>query len=276
MQLLLEQEQDYLHQEDTILQTKHFLKKLSLTITDVFFYNFSNKYQTLNNLPGDPHYHGRTLKPYKDLYRLLVSERKKYRTQTKNDTSYYIFTTNVDHQFQLAGFPDNKILSPQGDLSYFQCSLPCTHDIYDGYEYVKNILEHIDRNTMKARKEDIPRCPKCGRRMIPNVRCDNRFVEEPHILNYKLYNRFLSNYLKDGKKILLLEIGVGLSTPSIIRFPFENLVKKNENVTLVRINNKLTELPREPAMNGRAFSITDDATDVISRLAEEILDKNEL
>lgn len=238
-----------------------------------FFYNLSNNYKTLNNIPGDPHYHARSLRPYNDLYRLLVTERSKYHPQSKNDSSYFIFTTNVDHQFQLAGFPDDKILSPQGDLSFFQCSLPCTYDIYDGYEYVKKIMDNIDRNTMKARPEDIPRCPKCGRRMIPNVRCDNRFIEEPHVANYANYNQFLSKYLKDKKKVLLIEIGVGFSTPSIIRFPFDNLVKKNENVYLVRINSKSSEVPN---VNGRAFSMTNDATTIISRLAAEILDKDEI
>lgn len=241
--------------------------------TDVFFYNLSNNFKTLNNIPGDPHYHARSLQPYNDLYRLLVTERFKYRPQSKNDSSYFIFTTNVDHQFQLAGFPDDKILSPQGDLSFFQCSLPCTHDIYDGYEYVKKIMNNIDRNTMKARPEDIPRCPKCGRRMIPNVRCDNRFIEEPHIENYVNYNKFLSKYLKNKKKVLLIEIGVGFSTPSIIRFPFDHLVKKNENVYLVRINSKNSEVPN---VDGRAFKMTNDASTIISRLATEILDKDEI
>lgn len=149
-------------------------------------YNY-NKSLLINTISNNFHYQAKSLQPYKDLYRLLVSERYKYR-QKNDDESYFIITTNVDHQFQLAGFPEVNILSPQGDFSYLQCSLPCSHDIYNSFVYMKQILDNINQATMEARPEDIPRCPKCGRRMIPNVRSDDRFVEDSHIFNYIGYN----------------------------------------------------------------------------------------
>ena len=36
--------------------------------------------------------------------------------------------------------------------------------------------------------------------------------------------------------MLLLELGVGFNTPSIIRFPFEKMVRENKNINLVRLN----------------------------------------
>ena len=49
-------------------------------------------------------------KPYLDLYALL------------KDKNYFILTTNVDHQFWLAGFPDERIFATQGDYGLFQCA----------------------------------------------------------------------------------------------------------------------------------------------------------
>ena len=40
------------------------------------------------------------------------------------DKDYFIITTNVDHQFQLAGFDKNRLFYMQGDYGLFQCSVP--------------------------------------------------------------------------------------------------------------------------------------------------------
>ena len=236
---------------------------------------------TLNNF----HNQAKPLQLYKDLYRLLISERYKYHEQKDNE-SYFIITTNVDHQFHLAGFPEVNILSPQGDFSYLQCSLPCSHDIYDSYKYMKQILDNINRTTMRARPEDIPHCPKCGRRMIPNVRSDDRFVEDPHVFNYIGYNQFLERNLKQKvtsnknysrkNKVLLLELGVGYSTPSIIRYPFENLVRSHENFVLLRMNKDYSDLPKDQSLKNRVYAITQNIADIISYLAAELLDNNEI
>lgn len=243
---------------------------------NLFLYNYSHSFH------GNYHYQAKTLQPYKDLYRLLVSERYKYHKQKNNDSSYFIITTNVDHQFQLAGFPDVNILSPQGDFSYLQCSLPCSNATYDSFKYMKKIIDNINRTTMKARLEDIPRCPKCGRRMIPNVRSDDRFIEDLHVFNYVGYNQFIQRnfYSKDSpnneKKVLLLELGVGYSTPSIIRFPFDKLVKTHKNCVLIRFNKDYPDLPEDPMLNNRVFAIKDDIADLISRLTTELLDNDEI
>lgn len=228
---------------------------------NLLLYNYNKTYNN-NNLKG------KTLQPYKDLYRLLVSERYKYR---KDSGSYFIITTNVDHQFQMAGFPEVNFLSPQGDFSYLQCSLPCSHNIYNSYEYMKRILDNINLFTMEARSEDVPRCPKCGRRMIPNVRSDDRFVEDSHIFNYVGYNQFIEKNSKQ-KKVLLLELGVGYSTPSIIRYPFEKLVRIHENWTLIRINKDYFDLPKDKCVEGRIFAINYDIANVTSHLVADLLD----
>ncbi|MDF2845861.1 MAG: hypothetical protein K0R00_4287 [Herbinix sp.] len=56
---------------------------------------------------------------YKKLYQ-LVQEKK-----------YFVLTTNVEHQFWKAGFPDEKIFATQGDYGYIQCAVECHEKLYD-------------------------------------------------------------------------------------------------------------------------------------------------
>ena len=86
----------------------------------------------------------------------------------------------------------------------------------------------------EIRTSDIPHCPKCGNFLIPNLRCDDTFVETPHITNIETYKTFIQNAFE--KNIVLLELGVGFNTPVIIRYPFEAITLKYPNARLIRLN----------------------------------------
>lgn len=52
---------------------------------------------------------------------------------------------------------------------------------------------------------------------------------------------------------VLLELGVGFNTPTIIKYPFENITVKSENTTLVRINKDYPKVSKVNADNTIAF-----------------------
>ena len=54
---------------------------------------------------------------------------------------FFVITTNVDHQFQLAGFPKERLFYTQGDYGLWQCSTPCHDETYDNYGVVKRMVE---------------------------------------------------------------------------------------------------------------------------------------
>ena len=74
-----------------------------------------------------------------------------------------------------------------------------------------------------------------------NIRKDDSFVEDSnwHQL-HNAYENFINNNI--DKKLVLIELGVGFNTPGIIRFPFERLAYKYENVTLIRVNDRYTNV----------------------------------
>ena len=150
------------------------------------------------------------------------------------DKDYFVITTNVDEQFQKAGFPENKIYETQGRYSRLQCSVPCCNRLYDANPYIEGMLENIDED-LKVPSEFVPRCPVCGEPLDTNLRGSDRFVEDEwwHIQN-RAYHRFLDN--AKGSRTVLLEFGIGYNTPTIIRFPFDSLTINSPNWDLVRFN----------------------------------------
>ena len=146
---------------------------------------------------------------------------------------YFVITTNVDHQFQIAGFDKNKLFYTQGDYGLFQCSVPCHDKTYDNKELIEKMYR--EQKNGKVPTYLIPKCPVCGRNMEMNLRADDKFVQDSGWYKHaELYQQFLDKI--KGKKIVLLEIGVGYNTPAIIKYPFERMVYLNKKFNLIRIN----------------------------------------
>lgn len=146
---------------------------------------------------------------------------------------YFIITTNVDHQFQLAGFLKSKLYYTQGDYGLFQCSVPCHNKTYDNKELVEKMVESI--KNCKISSSLVPKCPVCMRDMEMNLRSDDRFVQDDGWYEHaRLYQDFLD--LAKDKKVVLIEIGVNYDEPHIIKLPFENYIMENKNSFLIRLN----------------------------------------
>jgi NAD-dependent SIR2 family protein deacetylase len=192
-------------------------------------------------------------KPYLDLYRIV------------KDKNHVILTTNTDGQFIKSGFDTKKICFPQGDLSFFQCSTPCTDELYPNEQTVKQILSRIGDTDFAIPSADIPRCPHCGSPLVPNVRMNKIFVENPWIEKYEMLNSFLD--ANRGKKMLFLELGVGFNTPGIIRNEFEFLFMMRKYAEMIRINLNVIEISLIHKED-RAAVIQGDLGPILSELAE--------
>ena len=149
------------------------------------------------------------------------------------DKDYFVLTTNVDHQFQKAGFDKHRLFYTQGDYGLFQCSEPCYQETYDNEECVKDMLEF--QEDMRVPTELIPRCPKCGKPMTMNLRSDNTFVQDDGWYRAaERYEEFLRRH--ENLHILFLELGVGYNTPAIIKYPFWQMTVKNPKAVYTCIN----------------------------------------
>ncbi len=213
---------------------KEFIEKYNFPdLYSASFYDFNTQEEkwaffakmiSLNRFNKEP------LKLYQELCSLV------------KEKDYFIITTNVDGQFEKAGFEKEKVFETQGDYAYLQCEIACHNKLYYNYDLVNEWLKNTE--DCKIPSSLVPKCPVCGGNMEMNLRKDANFVQDENWYKQdKRYGEFLDK--SQDKNLLLLEIGVGFNTPGIIRFPFEQMVYNNINTHLVRINKDYAFASRE-------------------------------
>ena len=197
------------------------------------------------------------------------------------DKDYFVITTNVDHQFQNAGFDKKKLFYTQGDFGLFQSVNPQIQKTYDNEEWVMKAMEAQgfvkDKNgvfsipeggeiLMRIPAELIPKCPDDGSDMTNNLRIDSSFVEDEgwHTAAEK-YSEFLENH--KNMHVLFLELGVGANTPVIVKYPFWYMVMENKKAVYACINYQEAFCPNE--LEERSICIDGDIGEVLKEIQKK-------
>ncbi len=178
------------------------------------------------------------------------------------DKDYFVITTNVDHQFQKAGFDKQRLFYTQGDYGLFQCAKPCHQKTYDNEEMVKRMI--AEQQDMRIPSELVPHCPVCSGPMKVNLRADETFVEDEgwHAASER-YTEFIRRH-KDGK-VLFLDLGSGGNTPVIFKIPFIRWTMQNPNAIYATVN--LGEAFTVDQIADRSIVIDADINDVLDALS---------
>ena len=177
------------------------------------------------------------------------------------DKDYFVITTNVDHQFQKAGFDKQRLFYTQGDYGLFQCATPCHQKTYDNEEVVRRMIaEQMD---LRIPSELVPKCPVCGGRMEVNLRSDETFVEDEgwHAASER-YADFIKRHLHDN--ILFLDLGSGGNTPIVFKIPFIKWTMQNPNAIYATVN--LGEAFTVDQIKDRSIVIDADIADVLEKI----------
>jgi NAD-dependent SIR2 family protein deacetylase len=139
----------------------------------------------------------------------------------------FVVTSNVDGQFQKAGFAESQILEVHGSIHHLQCITPCSQAIWDNMETIP-----VDHSTMKA--ERIPRCTNCGGVARPNILMfgDWGWISDRTTGQERNYDNFLAEHR--GEPLVVIEMGAGTAIPTI-RHQSEWL-GSHFSATVIRIN----------------------------------------
>ena len=171
---------------------------------------------------------------------------------------YFVITTNVDHQFQRAGFDKKRLFYTQGDYGLFQSVNPSIRKTYDNEEWVMQAMEaqgfvkdvegvfQIPQSgvVMKIPAELIPKCMDDGSAVTMNLRADDSFVEdEGWRRSSAAYAEFIRRH--ETLHTLYLEIGVGANTPVIIKYPFWAMTAANPKAVYACLNYNESFCPKQ-------------------------------
>lgn len=183
-----------------------------------------------------------------------------YRQLQRIFSNAFVVTTNVDAQFEMAGFSSENIFATQGDYGRFQPANGDPKITWSNRRWVEQVLPLIDNCRIPTNM--IP-LTEDGRSVAMNLRVDDTFVEDEHWhLQAKHYSDFVQN--ASNGKLLLLELGIGYNTPGIIRFPFEQMAQRFPSTTLVRFNRDNPESYIQDLPHFLSFA--EDITEIISQL----------
>lgn len=175
---------------------------------------------------------------------------------------YFILTTNCDVQLPKV-FPEERLFQFQGDFRYFQCGQPCHDKLYNNHEIISSMLDAMEKLEVPAKQ--IPRCPLCGWKMVPWVQDDTFLRGRAWQAGYQRYEAFVQKYHE--RKLLLLELGVGDMTPSVIKLPFWDMTTKFLNTFLVTVNQAKSSVPEH--LRGKSLTVCDDLAHFMQALRRE-------
>jgi len=149
----------------------------------------------------------------------------------------WVFTSNVDGQFQKAGFDAAALYECHGSIHHLQCLDACSADIWsaDGFEPV------VDEDACRLFNAP-PTCAYCGGLARPNVLMfgDVDWIASRSRAQRLRQERWLDTVHQSKGSVAIIEIGAGTAIPSVRMFG-HHLIREH-GAKLVRIN------PREPAV----------------------------
>lgn len=146
--------------------------------------------------------------------------------------NYFIVTLCMDDQIFNSNLNPERIVNPMGGFRQKQCPDACTHDLYDCTETV---------------------CPNCGKELVFNNFMAENYVEEGYLPMWEKHKKWLVGTL--NKSLLVLELGVSMKFPQIIRWPFERISLLNNKAHFVRVNSKLPQLNADLKDKGENSSL---------------------
>lgn len=122
-----------------------------------------------------------------------------------------VFTSNVDGQFQKAGFDDKALHECHGSIHWLQCSVPCSSDVWSA-ESLQPQVSEVDGLWLGP----LPLCRNCGAVARPNILLfgDGDWLSARSDFQETL----LQQWLHGVERLLVLEIGAGTAVPTVRHF----------------------------------------------------------
>jgi NAD-dependent SIR2 family protein deacetylase len=150
----------------------------------------------------------------------------------------FVVTSNVDGQFQRAGFDPERIVEVHGTIHALQCTGSCGVGIFPAGPY----QVHVDETTFRA-AEPLPACPRCGALARPNILMFGDFDWDgsDSAAQADRLTAWLRRLGSSRNSLAIVECGAGQAVPTIRRFCEQTA--RQYGCPLVRINPREGDVP---------------------------------
>ena len=166
-----------------------------------------------------------------------------------------VFTSNVDGQFQRAGFDAADVAEVHGTIHHLQCLSECGQPVWPA----NGVEVTVDEQTMRA-EGALPSCPRCGALARPNILMFGDLSWDDREIGPRLdrHVEWLRGLRREGTRLAVVELGAGPAVPTVRR---QSELAAASSGALVRIN------VREPEVrHGRGVGLAAPAAQTLAAL----------
>ncbi len=185
--------------------------------------------------------------------------------------NYFCVSVSVNSAVSDVFGDSARLVTPCGTVKKTQCSGGCGREVMSLTNresgFLKQIFDMLWET--KALPEDqgdylnqFGSCEKCGSPLTLNHIYSDKYDEQGYMEDWKRYTRWLQGTL--NHRLLMLELGVSMGFPSVIRKPYEKIASYHQTSFLVRVNEKLWQIPQQ--LSSKAVGIEKNGIDWLSQL----------
>lgn len=174
---------------------------------------------------------------------------------------YFVVTSNGEDHFTPAGFMPERVFEMEGKLTEYRCANHCHEGVYNNREDILRMAA-AEKNGMIP-TERLPKCPKCGGLMEPNLPGDQSFFHTEHWQKkWADYQAFMRQY--HGKKLVILEFGIGWRN-QMIKAPLMQLAAAEPHCTYITFNKGELYIPAE--LTDKSIGVDGDIAEAINKIS---------
>lgn len=173
--------------------------------------------------------------------------------------NYFIVSLTIDPYLEKIGFKEERYVNPCGTYKKLQCENGCHCDLVSSAELIEEMetmlsgikdMDCDNENVSKLLEQCVEimeryRCEHCNAPMSFNLLDSKKYCEEGYLPQWQKYMKWLQGTL--NRDICVVEAGVGVKQPSVIRWPFEKTVFYNRKAKMFRIHKTFYQVNEEVA-----------------------------
>ena len=169
--------------------------------------------------------------------------------------NYFVISLCTDDLIFDSALDVGKIVTPCGGFRAMQCMKECVTDqeaLVNDENVMNALLESIDSCCGDLNAIDFPVCAECTKPLWFNQISSPDYKEEGYLEQWQLYTKWLQGTM--NRNLCILELGVGMQFPQVIRFPFEKVGYFNNKAKFFRVHSWLYQLTEELKDKGTAIA----------------------